>query len=196
MHHSSSFARLAPIAIAAVLATMSGTSARDAHAAPAGLSQQQLDLELRAADVKNVFKLLADVGGRKVQLDPCVGGTVDIKLKNTPVPMVFDALATKLGLVYEDQGGDVLVRCAGDAGKEDARLSVRVSVSVKEAALQNVLGVLATAAKLDGVDYRTKAQPKVTLTVESVRVSTALAALADESNLKIGVAAGKLVVSD
>jgi hypothetical protein len=196
MRRSFSFTRFAPLAIAAALATLSGTSVRHAQAAPAGLSQQRLDLELRAADVKNVFKLLADVGGRKVQLDPCVGGTVDIKLKNTPVPMVFDALAAKLGLVYEDQGGDVLVRCAGDAGKEDARLSVRVSVSVKEAALQDVLAVLATAAKLDGVDYRASAKPKVTLTVEGVRVSTALAALADETNLKVSVAAGKLVVSD
>jgi hypothetical protein len=196
MHRSFSFARFAPFGLALVLGTMSGTSARDAHAAPAGLSQQHLDLELRAADVKNVFKLLADVGGRKVVLDPCVGGTVDIKLKNTPVPMVFDALAAKLGLVYEDQGGDVLVRCAGDAGKEDARLSARVSVSVKEAALQDVLFVLATAAKLDGVDYRASAKPRVTLTVEGVRISTAIAALSDETNLKIGIAAGKLVVTD
>lgn len=196
MNRTFTFARFAPMAIAAALCTMSGPQVREAHAAPAGLSQQRLDLELREVEVKNVFKLLGEVGGRKLQLDPCVTGTVDIKLKNTPVPMVFDALAAKLGLVYEDQGGDVLVRCAGDAGKEDARLSARVSVSVKEAALQDVLFVLATAAKLDGVDYRASAKPRVTLTVEGVRISTAIAALSDETNLKIGIAAGKLVVTD
>jgi hypothetical protein len=98
--------------------------------------------------------------------------------------------------VYEDQGGDVLVRCAGDAGKEDARLATKVSVTVKEAALQSVLEMLASSAKLDGVDYRATSRPKVTITLEGVRVSTALAALADGTNLKLGVARGKLVVSD
>jgi hypothetical protein len=176
------------MAIAAALCTMSGPQVREAHAAPAGLSQQRLDLELREVEVKNVFKLLGEVGGRKLQLDPCVTGTVDIKLKNTPVPMVFDALASKLGLVYEDQGGD--------AGKEDARLATKVSVTVKEAALQSVLEMLASSAKLDGVDYRATSRPKVTITLEGVRVSTALAALADGTNLKLGVARGKLVVSD
>jgi hypothetical protein len=196
MNRTFTFARFAPMAIAAALCTMSGPQVREAHAAPAGLSQQRLDLELREVEVKNVFKLLGEVGGRKLQLDPCVTGTVDIKLKNTPVPMVFDALASKLGLVYEDQGGDVLVRCAGDAGKEDARLATKVSITVKEAALQSVLEMLASSAKLDGVDYRATSRPKVTITLEGVRVSTALAALADGTNLKLGVARGKPVVSD
>jgi hypothetical protein len=46
------------------------------------------------------------------------------------------------------------------------------------------------------VDYRASAKPRVTLTVEGVRISTAIAALSDETNLKIGIAAGKLVVTD
>jgi hypothetical protein len=186
----------APIAIALALATMSGAAPRIAEAAPEGLSEKRLDIELREADVKNVFKLLADVGGRKVVLDPCVSGTVDIKLKNTPIPMVFDAMAAKLHLVYEEQGGDVLVRCAGDAGSIEARVATKVSVSVKEAELSKVLDMLAGAAKLDGVEYRATARPKVTFTVDGVRVATVVALLSDETGLKIGVARGKLVVGD
>ncbi len=185
----------ASLALAAALSVAPFAAPSSAEAAPAGLSERPMDIEVKQADVKAVFSLLAEIGGRKVQLDPCVRGTVDLRLHNTPVPMVFDAMAAKLHLVYEDQGSEILVRCAGDAGA-DERLSTRVTVSVKEADLRAVLDVLAAAGKLDGVDYRSSKRPKVTVTVENVRVSTAVAVLGDMTGLKISVARGKLVVAD
>ena len=183
-------------ALALGLATASGAPVREAHAAPPGVSDQAIDLDLKDADVKNVFALLSEVGGRTVVLDPCVHGTVDILLKNTPVPLVFDAFAAKLGLVYEEYAGDILVRCAGDAGSTDARLSSRVSVLEHDGELRAALDKLVLEAKLDGIDYRASARPKVTVTLERVRLSTALTALADETGLKIAVARGKLVVAN
>jgi len=182
---------LSALALALGLATAWSAPVREARAAPQGVSERAIDLDLKDADVENVFALLSDVGGRPVVLDPCVHGAVDIKLTNTPVPMVFDALAAKLGLVYEEDAGDVLVRCGADA-----RLSSRVSVEARDGELRATLEKLVAEAKLDGIDYRASVQPKVTVSLEHVRLSTAMAALADETGLKIGVARGKVIVAN
>lgn len=191
----------APFALAAALALAPFATPVEAQAAPAGLSERPLDLELKQADVKAVYALLSEVSGRKVDLDPCVRGTVDIRLKNTPIPMVFDALASKLQLFYEDQGSAILVRCAGDAGSADPRLATRVNLSLREAPLDAVLDVLVRAGKLDGVEWTLDstaraALPRVTVTVENVRVATALAVLSDASGMRISVARGKIVVAN
>ena len=49
----------------------------------------------------------AEASGRNVVLDDCVHGRVDLKVANAPIPLVFDAIALKLRLVYEerDDGG-------------------------------------------------------------------------------------------
>ena len=192
---------LASVMLAAALALAPVATPVEARAAPAGLSERPLDLELKQADVKAVYALLAEVSGRRVDLDPCVQGTVDIRLKNTPIPMVFDALASKLQLFYEDQGSAILVRCAGDAGGGDPRLATRVTLSLREAPLDAVLDVLVRAGKLDGVEWRLDSTvrsslPKVTVTIENVRVATALAVLSDASGLRISVARGKIVVAN
>ena len=185
-----------PVALAFAAVLTSSLASPGASAAPPGISARNIDLELKAADVKNVFKLLAEVGGRKITLDPCVHGTVDLKLVNTPLPLVLDALAMKLGLVYDEQDGDVLVRCLGDSGADDAKLLVRVTVNVKGAALPDVVGALAGTAKLEGVDYRAKTRPNVNLTLENVRLPTAVSALGDTTGLRITVSRGRLVVAD
>jgi type II secretory pathway component GspD/PulD (secretin) len=185
----------AALALAATLASSLASSGA-ASAAPPGISTKKLDLELRGADVKNVFRLLAEVSGRNVVLDTCVRGTVDLKLANTPVPLVFDALALKMGLLYDEQDGDVLVRCAGDGGADDARRLARVSVAVKAVSLPEVATQLAAAAKLDGVDYRAKARPNVNVTLENVRLSTAVSVLAETSGLRVMLSRGKIVVED
>jgi type II secretory pathway component HofQ len=189
--------RITPAAAALALACALGAGfavPTPAAAAPPSLPNRALDLELKAADIKNVFKLLAEVSQRKVVLDPCVNGRVDINLHNTPIPLVFDALALKLGLIYEEEDGAILVRCAGDGGSADAKLSARVSVAEQGAALPDVLEKVAHGAKLDGVDYRAAARPKVTITLQNVRLATTVAALSDETGLKIKVAGGKVVV--
>lgn len=121
----------------------------------------------------------------------CVQGTVDLRLKNTPVPLVLDALASKLRLSYEDDGGTLRVHCSGAAGSNDA---TRISLTLDNASLADAADSLAKAAGLDGVDYRAKAKPKIKVTLERVR--TAILVLADESSLKIAVVKKRLVVTD
>lgn len=197
--------RLTAIPAAIALGTLLafGLTSDDASAAPSNLPDRPLDIELKAADVKNVFRLLAEVSERNVVLDPCVQGTVDIRLKNTPLPLVYDALAMKLHLVYEsDEGpkGPIKVTCAVDAGAARADVaalaSARVSLSGKNTPVEDVLGRLATSAGYEGVDYRATRHPTVNVTLEGVRAATAMAVLADETGLKITAIGTKLVAAD
>jgi hypothetical protein len=182
--------------VAAFTLLACGLASDAASAAPQGLPERHLDLELKEADVTNVLHLLADVSERKITLDPCVHGKVDLKLKNVPIALVYDALAMKLGLVYEEEQGVIKVGCAVDGGASNARGTARVSIAEKESPLPDVLDRLATSAKLEGVDYRASARPKVNVTLEGVRISTALTVLGDATGLKIAIANKRLVVTE
>jgi hypothetical protein len=177
------------VALTALLAL--GLAADTALAAPSGLPEKKLDLDLKQASVVHVFRLLGDVSKREIVLDPCVRGEVDLRLQNTPLPLVFDALALKLGLVYGEDSGAITVGCQGTNST-----GTRISVSEKEAPLPDVLQRVAASAKLEGVDYRASKRPKVSLTVESVRLSTAVKALAETGNVEIAVHRKRLVVTD
>jgi type II secretory pathway component HofQ len=82
----------------------------DAHAAP-NVEARNIDIDLKAADVRNVFGLLEQISKRRHQLDACVQGAVSLRLQNVPLPLVYDALASKLGLTYDEDGASVTVRC-------------------------------------------------------------------------------------
>lgn len=168
-----------------------------ASAAPPGLPTQALDLDLKQVEVGDVFRLLAEVSGRNVVLDPCVKGKVDLKLKNTPIPLVYDALALKMRLRYDERDGAIAVGCLGAAAATapDSRLERRVSVEQRGASARAVLEVVARAAGLAGLDFRAKEEPKVTLVLENARLSTVLAAIADGTGLSITVEGDRLVAT-
>lgn len=188
----------AALAFALVLPFASGVAPRRADAAPQGLPTRALDIELEATDVRNVYKLLREASARKVTLDPCVGGTVDIRLKNTPLPLVYDALALKLGLFYEeDENGDVRVRCKSDAAVSQApEGAMRVSLVESSTPLEEVLGKVAQDLKLDGVDYRASKRPNVRIAVDRVRLSNVLKVLGDETGLELALVGRRIVVRD
>ena len=74
--------------------------------------------------------------------------------------------------------------------------ALRVSLASSGAPLEETLSALAREAKLEGVDYRATAHPVVELKLQRVRLSTALAVLADESGLRLTVTNRRLVVTD
>lgn len=185
-------------AAAAVAFSILAVPVDTASAAPPGLPARPLDLELKQVEVGNVFRLLAEVSQRNVVLDPCVKGKVDLKLKNTPLPLVYDALALKLRLRYSERDGAVVVGCLGageDAAAPDPRLDRRVSVEQRGASARSALEVVARAAGLSGLDFRAKDEPKVTLLLENARLSTVLAAIADATGLSITVEGERLVAT-
>jgi hypothetical protein len=174
-----------------------------AVAAPPGVPDQPLDLELRGADIGNVFRLLGEVSKREIVLDPCVQGKVDLNMKNAPLPVVYDVLASRLRLRYEARGAAIAVTCLG--GTEPAqqqahpapepRLEARLSLSVKAVAASALLAQVAKAAGLAGADYRGAKDPPVTLTLEDLRIATILVVLSDATGLRITVVGDRLVAA-
>jgi hypothetical protein len=184
----------AALALAALFAF--GPSTDEARAAPEDGRAQPVDLELKAAPVGEVLKLLGEIGKREIVADPCVRGAVDLKLKNVPIALVYDALAAKLGLVYDDDGRAIHVHCASAGAPAAAILATRVSLAEDAAPLPAALDHLAATARLDGVDYRAKARPGISVKLEGVRLATALAALADATGLRLTVVDRKIVAAD
>jgi type II secretory pathway component HofQ len=186
---------LFPLFVALALGLLDPRAERDAIAAPANLPVRSLDLELKQADVKNVLQLLGQASQRAITLDPCVQGTIDLKLANAPLPLIYDAIAIKLGLTYEDRDGGVFVGCAGEK-KATPEAELRVSLHETGAPLAAVLDHLAKEARLEGIDdsHVDTVRVPLSITLEKVRLSTALTALSDASGLRISVAGGRLVV--
>lgn len=201
----------ASLALSTIFAV--GLTSDSATAAPSALPDRALDIELKQADVKNVFAFLAEASGRKIVLDACVRGSVDLRLKNAPLPLVYDALAMKLRLVYDedkDPAGKITVRCAAVAAdaapggsvasavdpKIASKPGSRVNVTERETSLPDALAHLAVTAKLAGVDYRASTRPKVNITLENVRLATAMAALADGAGVTIALERDRIVVTD
>ena len=156
-------------------------------------TDRPLDIEVKEADVKMIFSLLAEVRGAPIQLDPCVQGKVDLKLKNTPVSMVLTALGSKLHLTYEERANELYVSCAKDGGV--APPARKLAVGVTNASLPVLLEMLAKENAL-ALDYRATKKPSVTLTVENASIGAILGVLADESELSIALKNSKIVVSD
>jgi hypothetical protein len=177
-----------------------GAAADNAHAAPAGLPNLPLDLELRAAKVADIFQLLGEVAKEKMELDPCVTGTIDLKLKNAPLPVVFDVLATKLDLRYETRAESIYVGCQkgsapAAANGSDPHLERHLTLDVHDAPAHTVLDEVAKGAGLDGVDYRADESARVTVSVGNVRVSTLFEVIGDQTNLRISTVGNRLLVA-
>lgn len=167
-----------------------------AEAAPPIPNDRTVDLDLKQADVHDALAVLSQIGGKQLVPDPCVQGTIDLRLKNTPVSLVLDALAVKLRLTYTDDGTAIHVGCAGPhAAPSPSKDIPRVTISVKQVALPEVLNQVSQMAGLEGVDYKVEAKPKLDLTVQNVRVGTALAVLSEQSDLWITIRNEKIVVT-
>jgi hypothetical protein len=72
-----------------------------------------VDLDLKAADVANVFRLLADVGHVNVVVAGEVTGTVTLKLTHVPWDQALDIVARLRGLDVEQDGNVIVIRPAG-----------------------------------------------------------------------------------
>jgi hypothetical protein len=78
-----------------------------------------VDIDLKAADVANVFRLLADVGHVNIVVAGEVTGTVTLKLTHIPWDQALDIVARLRGLDVEQDGNVIVVRPAGP--QPDAR---------------------------------------------------------------------------
>lgn len=71
-----------------------------------------VDLDLKAADLTNVFRLLADVGHVNIVVSDDVTGTITLRLKHVPWDQALEVVARTRGLVLEEDGNIIVVRTA------------------------------------------------------------------------------------
>lgn len=74
-----------------------------------------VDLDLKAADIHDVFRLLADVGKVNIVVAGEVSGTITMRLRHVPWDEAMDVIARARALTYEREGNVILVRPAHPA---------------------------------------------------------------------------------
>jgi hypothetical protein len=72
-----------------------------------------VDLDLKSADLANVFRLLADVGHVNIVVSGEVTGTVTLRLKHVPWDQALELVARTHDLDLEREGNVIVVRSAG-----------------------------------------------------------------------------------
>jgi type II secretory pathway component GspD/PulD (secretin) len=69
----------------------------------------KIDLDLKGADLHNVFRLLADVGGVNIVVSDEIKGTVTMRLKQVPWDQALHAIVRAKQLTLEEDQGLYLV---------------------------------------------------------------------------------------
>ena len=72
-----------------------------------------VDLDLKGADLADVFRLLADVGHVNIVVDGTVTGSITLRLKHVPWDQALDVVARTKGLALEREGNVIVVRTGG-----------------------------------------------------------------------------------
>lgn len=71
-----------------------------------------VDLDLKGADLANVFRLLADVGHVNIVVSGDVTGTITLRLKKVPWDQALEVVARARDLDLERDGNVIVVRTA------------------------------------------------------------------------------------
>ena len=71
-----------------------------------------VDLDLKSADLANVFRLLADVGHVNIVVAGDVTGTITLRLKKVPWDQALEVVARARDLDLERDGNVIVVRTA------------------------------------------------------------------------------------
>jgi hypothetical protein len=71
-----------------------------------------VDLDLKGADLANVFRLLADVGHVNIVVSGDVTGTITLRLKKIPWDQALEVVARARDLDLERDGNVIVVRTA------------------------------------------------------------------------------------
>lgn len=74
------------------------------------LRGKRIDLDLVAADLPNVCRLIGELAGVNVVVSDGVAGSVTVKMKNVPWEDALDAILLSKGYVKERVGSVIVVR--------------------------------------------------------------------------------------
>jgi type IV pilus assembly protein PilQ len=97
------------IAAVLVMAMGIGNIGLPALAAGEGPSGHPVTIELKGADVRDVLKILAELGGVNIVTDPSVRGEISLSLKEVPVVDAVELVTRATGLGYRYVGNTLVV---------------------------------------------------------------------------------------
>jgi hypothetical protein len=69
----------------------------------------RIDLDVKGADLQDVFRLIADVGKVNIVVSGDVAGTITLKLKGVPWDLALDVVAKAKNLSLERDGNVIIV---------------------------------------------------------------------------------------
>lgn len=207
-----------PIAVLAIMCA--ATSGRAAPELPPPWAAKTLTLELKQADVANIYHALSTLAGAPVRVDSCVKKKkIDLKLENAPLSVVLDVLALKLGVLHVVEGDVLVARCDGagalpvielapappaQALSDEQALQTRVTLVFKKGDPQRAFQAIAdaTGAKLHVTRIKPIAAGEklfagtIEIELHNVSAQTAILALSETLNLGIqpNIVDGELLV--
>jgi type IV pilus secretin PilQ/predicted competence protein len=100
------------------LAAEAGGTARGEARGPKSYTGQKLSLDFKDADIKNVFRLLAEVSGLNIVVTNDVNRKVTLRLVDVPWDQALDLLIDTNGLGKEQMGNVVRISTAGQLKTE------------------------------------------------------------------------------
>uniref|UniRef100_A0A832A215 Type IV pilus secretin PilQ n=1 Tax=Desulfacinum infernum TaxID=35837 RepID=A0A832A215_9BACT len=123
-----------------------GTSPLDPGPAPAKVYQgKPISLDLQDADLTNVLRLLADVSGVNMVVEPDVSGKVTLKVENIPWDQVLDMVLMMNRLGREEVGGVLRIAKEDKLRQEMKEREERMKIEQQLLRTKKDLGELDTA---------------------------------------------------
>jgi type IV pilus secretin PilQ/predicted competence protein len=117
----------------AAMAAESGTAPRKDARGEKAYTGQKLSLDFKDADIKNVFRLLAEVSGLNIVVTNDVNKKVTLRLVDVPWDQALDLLIDTNGLGKEQMGNVVRISTAGQLKTErDALAAAKKSEETLE----------------------------------------------------------------
>ncbi|MGH1340806.1 MAG: hypothetical protein ACRBN8_04610 [Nannocystales bacterium] len=146
----------------------------------ASLPTDRIDLELKDAPIADVMLLVGDIIQSEVVLDPCVSGTLSLKLESITIRTFLEVAADTLSLTYDrTDGGELHVGCEDAPGA-----GTRVDMAVVQAPLPEALAVLAEAGGTS-VASESCDDVVVDLRVSNAPVSAVVSAIAAQADASV-----------
>jgi type IV pilus assembly protein PilQ len=102
-----------------VASFVSGTAMQAKSATPAKYTGRRIDLDFKDADIHNILRLLAEVGGVNIVTSDDVTGSVTIRMRDVPWDQALDVIMEAKGLGAERKGN--LIRVAPQSVLEKER---------------------------------------------------------------------------
>ncbi|MBI4691555.1 MAG: type IV pilus secretin PilQ [Nitrospirae bacterium] len=113
---------------------------------------QKISLDFQDADIRPIFRLLADISGYNFVIDPSVQGKITMKLLNVPWDQALDIILQTFTLGKSIEGNIVWIAPTTMFTKmAEDKMKARVAVEVSEELTQEIIRVnYATAGELSG----------------------------------------------